>query len=281
MVLRGILFVVLLNLACLGLICLYAWRHSLAKVVKYKLGIYWESVYYSEAWKEYMYSSYAKTPHSDIVNQDDYCYTVEPKHRIYSDYKNTSLVAQVLENHFVSKKELSTDISIFMTSWPEWHLRHHIGRHFLCEQQRYNHIPGHNYLTHRQKFHSLLKSYFGNFPKDFMPLTLDLNDPLECLQATELLKNSSKEVSYITKTDAHRGKGIKLMNSETPQKDLCGNPNSIFQKYIQNPYLHNNHKVGIRVFMLIADLNPITVLYHDGFIQLAKEPYTSNNVIIS
>jgi hypothetical protein len=45
------------------------------------------------------------------------------------------------------------------------------------------------------------------------------------------------------------------------------------QKYIPNPLLLNGHKFDFRVYLLVANLDPLIILYHDGFLRLAVDEY--------
>ena len=49
--------------------------------------------------------------------------------------------------------------------------------------------------------------------------------------------------------------------------------NTIVQEFISNPFLINNRKFHIRVFVMIPSLNPYIVLYGNGFLILAGEHY--------
>lgn len=47
------------------------------------------------------------------------------------------------------------------------------------------------------------------------------------------------------------------------------------QRYIPKPFLVNSHKFDFRVYMFIASMDPLIILYHDGFLRIAPVPYNS------
>lgn len=52
----------------------------------------------------------------------------------------------------------------------------------------------------------------------------------------------------------------------------------IAQQFIANPLLINNRKFHIRVFVMIASLNPFVVLYGNGFLILSATKYNKNEI---
>lgn len=45
------------------------------------------------------------------------------------------------------------------------------------------------------------------------------------------------------------------------------------QKYIDKPLLMDGKKFDFRVYMLIASMDPLIVLYHDGFLRRSLAEY--------
>ena len=78
----------------------------------------------------------------------------------------------------------------------------------------------------------------------------------------------------------HKNATEKLLKSLDYGKK-CGSikRDYIIQKYIENPLLIYNKKFDFRVYMLIANMNPLVVLYHDGFLRVTLNNYniTSND----
>ena len=55
--------------------------------------------------------------------------------------------------------------------------------------------------------------------------------------------------------------------------------NAIFtlQTYIARPFKLHKHKFDIRVYLLIASVDPLVCFYHDGYLRVNAEPYDPSN----
>ena len=70
------------------------------------------------------------------------------------------------------------------------------------------------------------------------------------------------------------------MVNEFESSLTCGTNNEyVIQKYIGNPLLVNEKKFDFRVYMLIANIDPLVILYFDGFLRVSLSEYdiASNN----
>jgi len=104
--------------------------------------------------------------------------------------------------------------------------------------------------------------------------------------------------TWLTKpTRGSFGMGISIINNMTDfrrstlpcQEDKCRSncPKKsakkitlrpkLIQKFISNPLVLRDHKVDFRHFVLIASTKPWLVLYRDGFVRFASEPFERNN----
>lgn len=115
-----------------------------------------------------------------------------------------------------------------------------------------------------------------------MPKTYDLNDYAECLEIFGFLQSEedSDEVRWIHKKakDSHNAAGITVLTKKHKddllrdygKKFTCGQHSDfIIQKYIGNPLLVNGKKFDFRVYMLIANIEPLVILYSDGFLRVS------------
>ena len=60
-------------------------------------------------------------------------------------------------------------------------------------------------------------------------------------------------------------------------KNIPGKKAAIVQKYISDPYLINGHKFDLRLYVLITNLDPLTVyLYKDGLVRFASKLYSNS-----
>ncbi|CAG9322595.1 unnamed protein product [Blepharisma stoltei] len=240
---------------------------------------------------------------------------------VYSDYYSNNLVKDVIrETGYLALPEytmgslrelplthLPADITMFFHKSMEFHLFHKIGVHFLCLGQRYNHIPGHEHMVNKDEEAQNNKNYGEYYmdrphcfdPWKFMPYTLDLSNKEQCLEVMDFLKsdNSPDVVKWIKKKarGSHNAEGVEILNRKTISKlienynngELCGikEEKYIVQKYIPDPLLVKGRKFDFRVYMLIASLDPLIILYHDGFLRVSMNTYdqtsTESNVHIT
>ena len=94
--------------------------------------------------------------------------------------------------------------------------------------------------------------------------------------------------TFITK-EAHKdnGAGISIVSSIKELDQLLNTIKNkakskqykylIVQKYLTNPLLTlDQKKFDLRIYFLIASIDPLIVLYHDGYLRVALDAYNSN-----
>jgi tubulin polyglutamylase TTLL5 len=69
---------------------------------------------------------------------------------------------------------------------------------------------------------------------------------------------------------AHLERAIEEMRAE-------GTETMVIQSYIARPFLLHRHKFDIRVYLLIASVDPLVCFYHDGYLRVNAEPYDPSN----
>lgn len=76
-----------------------------------------------------------------------------------------------------------------------------------------------------------------------------------------------------------QGKGIFLTKN---YEDINPDDHYVAQRYLQNPYLIDDLKFDLRIYVLVYGVNPLRVyLYKEGLARFATEPYnapTGNNM---
>uniref|UniRef100_A0A7S3I8V1 Uncharacterized protein n=1 Tax=Fabrea salina TaxID=342563 RepID=A0A7S3I8V1_9CILI len=223
---------------------------------------------------------------------------------VYSDYSPGLLVKKILKNyttpvllnHFggMSKGKTPYDnlpqsVNMFFELQPSWHIYHQIGVNFLCEGQIYNHIPGNSWLNYKDVTANTMRDYSKYYvgrehcfdPWKVMPYTLDMTDKKQCKEFLEILRsqNTFEGINWMLKLggNIHNGKGVspvdqdlasKLLNKTCPFKY-----DYLAQRYIKNPMLIHNRKFDFRTYLVIANMDPLIVLYHDGFIRMSMSEY--------
>lgn len=84
-------------------------------------------------------------------------------------------------------------------------------------------------------------------------------------------KNGESEQYYIYKPEAMaQGKGIKIYS----QIDKLKNKTGIVQVYVDNPYLIENLKFDLRIYVLILGYDPLRIfIYDEGLARFATQRY--------
>ncbi len=159
--------------------------------------------------------------------------------------------------------------------------------------QLLNHFPKERELTDKghlaenlQRFDQVQTKYdFG--VKDLIQETYCLYKPEEREKFfAQMPPEDSKENLWILKPrESSQGEGIFILWEfqelrkvfENPRRylyDPVANP-CIIQRYIQNPLLLDGRKSEIRIYWLIASLNPLLVLiYKEGTVRLNSRPFS-------
>ena len=181
----------------------------------------------------------------------------------------------------------------------------HIGSHFACLTQNYNHIPGSDDIANKDAVAHNLKIYYEKYknqptcsPGDkFFPQTWLLANEAECKEWFAYINSpeyerekAEKTIVFIRKigVGVHRGAGVQPVDEEEEQMlrrglkngENCGKKmdySIIVQRYISNPLLVYNHKFDFRVYMMVSSTNPLTVYYHDGFLRVSLYEYDVNS----
>lgn len=285
----------------------------------------------SIAWKEYIQRLLPDRMHQNIINFPTYCDEVSKYQStskiylnslgipirsnkiLYADYTYDSYTRKVLSNytklvmpeHFTrmnSKyhpwEKLYPEISMFFVHEPAWHDYHEIGKHFLCQGQRYNHIPGNHHLNFKDETANRLQEYAKKHykgrancfdPWTILPKTYDLSDLNQCKEYfSQLAQESGPQINWIVKISrySHNGQGITLIDEENRKLALeeydygnkCNEASGfIAQKYINDPFLIDGKKFDFRAYLLIASMDPLMILFHDGFVRITLDQYDPEN----
>lgn len=145
-----------------------------------------------------------------------------------------------------------------------------------------NHIPGNNCLTVKSLLHATLMQTRDRLVAQegpdhervarlaFAPRVYTMPDDYAALQQAA---HEAPAKRWILKPrNAARGKDIRVVTdvATVPVGDRW-----IVQEYIDNPHTMNGHKYVLRLYVLIACVEPLRVyLYEQGFAKLASAPYT-------
>lgn len=149
----------------------------------------------------------------------------------------------------------------------------------LKNYQRYNHFPGMYQLAKKTNLGRNLMKMSRIFANDynFFPKTWIL--PTEFGDFLRYSKHHENK-TYIVKPDMNsQGKGIYLTKSAN---EVNSRMPSVVQEYVDDPFLVDDLKFDIRIYVLILSVDPLRVfLFDEGLVRFATVPYqkpTSDNI---
>lgn len=161
----------------------------------------------------------------------------------------------------------------------------------LSRYQLLNHIPGEKQMVNKGFLTQALQAFSETqteFPfalEDFYQETycLFLKDQTADFLAGSTSAGDTEDLWILKPTDLSQGEGIKIISARSEAKEFVtdsvhgdpGKPDSyIAQKYIRRPLLLHQRKSEIRIYWMIACLEPLQVLmFHEGTVRLNSLPF--------
>jgi hypothetical protein len=163
--------------------------------------------------------------------------------------------------------------------------------------QRFNHIVGVEKWNHKSEFafyYKVFEAMTGKPPSVYVPETYMLTENKKEIEAFRkvLEEKNGNEHPWVHKLSAvNQGKGITILAPDSPQlmelpskslKDLRQKKETsgdefeeiIVQRYICNEMTWNHRKFDVRMFWFVASLDPLIVLYHDGYVRVGNAVYS-------
>jgi hypothetical protein len=162
----------------------------------------------------------------------------------------------------------------------------------LADEAKVNRLPGTQVICCKIKLakrHQQFQQKFGKTVFDFIPRTYSLLD-----ERDEMLLDMMTNVSWDSKSDGEplcnrkvwivkpiglsRGRGIFLTDCpmNLPSTDKAGR-GFLVQRYLTEPYLINNRKFDLRIYVLITGVDPLKVyIYKDGFIRYLRNALSND-----
>jgi tubulin polyglutamylase TTLL6/13 len=141
----------------------------------------------------------------------------------------------------------------------------------LKSHQKYNHFPGTYQLAKKtclgrnlMKMHRLFPDDYKFFPKTWV-LPNDFPDFVKHAKHHE-------GQTYIVKPDnLSQGNGIYLTKNKD---DINPRTNNVIQEYMEDPFLVDNLKFDIRLYVYVTSVEPLRIyLFDDGLVRFATEEY--------
>ena len=144
----------------------------------------------------------------------------------------------------------------------------------LNKFQKFNHFPTtlqlgrKDYLWQNyKKFNSIFKEKFSYISESFLL-------PKEKNSLIESIKKDVHQLWVVKPILSSKSKGIKILTNidDLPKKCLVS-------KYIKYPFLINERKFDLKLFVLVTSFTPLKIMiFKDGIVRFAMEKYNLDNV---
>ena len=206
----------------------------------------------------------------------------------YDGTKISMPIARSLRSRGWQRVDEIADAHLIYT-YKQWE---YIGKD-LQPWQRFNLIPGADRWNDKWAFVKYQKMWERQrntksvyIPESYM-LTDSEEDALAFKERLSPAGGNGLMYPWLLKAgNVNQGRGITVLapNSkellEVPQKALAGeyaDEDYIVQKYVCNEMTWNRRKFDTRVFWLVASLDPLIVLYHDGYVRIGNSEYSETD----
>ncbi|CDW80207.1 tubulin-tyrosine ligase family protein [Stylonychia lemnae] len=141
--------------------------------------------------------------------------------------------------------------------------------------QMINHFPGMYLIALKHNLGKYLKLMQKAFPEEFKFFPRTWIAPYEFFDLNNFISTRKTPLTMIVKPQNQcQGKGIFITRKvdEIP-KDKC----QVVQQYQTNPYLINNKKFDLRIYVLVTQVEPTLncFIYGDGLARFATDEYNS------
>ncbi|MCW4148929.1 PqqD family peptide modification chaperone [Halomonas sp. 18H] len=149
-----------------------------------------------------------------------------------------------------------------------------------------NHIPGNAALTVKSRLHAGLRGlrertrrHFGEAHPNterlnFFPRAYEMPHDYPALVEDAAAHPDKRWI--LKPTNASKGQGVQVLRDPT---SAPLEPNWLVQEYVANPHTIRGHKYVLRLYMLIASIDPLRVyLYDQGFAKLASAPWSPDDI---
>ena len=158
--------------------------------------------------------------------------------------------------------------------------------------QRYSHYPDFDYWDEKDYFVEGFQKYYSNHPEEpnMLPETyiLDTNERRHAFQTR--LESGGYDEPWVLKVPyKNNGSGITMLGPNSDelhsvdkrakkhlkeQEDEDEKSRLIVQSYICNELTwYRNHKFDLRFYWMVASVDPLIVLYHDGYVRVGNAAY--------
>mmetsp|Transcript_11394 Transcript_11394/g.32243 ORF Transcript_11394/g.32243 Transcript_11394/m.32243 type:complete len:400 (+) Transcript_11394:739-1938(+) len=170
-------------------------------------------------------------------------------------------------------------------------------RYYFSEMkpwQRYSHIPHQSAFNEKDVF----QYYMGKYQQDSgdrvwtLPETYRLEDEGERAAFVRRLEDGGgMDTPWVLKKPrVNQGRGITMLGPRSPElahavrnatEEMAAAPRTapkyIVQRYVCRELTIRRRKFDFRVFWMVASLDPLVVLYHDGYVRIGNSDYDESD----
>lgn len=171
-------------------------------------------------------------------------------------------------------------VSSFM--WIRWRsaipFKHMIpGRHIV------NHISNEHIMTIKSKLCASMRGVVDSKGNAVHPQTFIHEDLLADDELARQVYAIPDTIWIMKPAMGSSGRGISIADDGAALEKCIedfradGTETMVIQTYIARPFTLRRHKFDIRVYLLIASVEPLVCFYHDGYLRVNAEPYDPSN----
>lgn len=151
--------------------------------------------------------------------------------------------------------------------------------------QRYSRVPGISKMESKDGFLAGFRSYQKNrsdVSLYFLPETYRMKEEIDVTAFRRLLKEGGDQIPWVKKNvSVNNGRGIEMLGPRSTALytavDRCLEDSAntyIIQKYVCNELTwFHNEKFDVRFYWLVASVDPVIVLFHDGCARVGGAGY--------
>jgi hypothetical protein len=129
-----------------------------------------------------------------------------------------------------------------------------------------------------------------NKPSPYIPESYMLTSNSQDAKEFEIRLKDEDGAKYpwvMKEGDVNQGRGITILPPDSPElydvawralhNQFDDDSSRIIQRFVCNEMTWNARKFDVRVFWLVASLDPLIVLYHDGYVRIGNADYTETD----
>jgi hypothetical protein len=156
--------------------------------------------------------------------------------------------------------------------------------HKLMKWQRFGHVPRHSEWNQKDAILDGYKRYQQETGAELysLPESYRLSVKSDLRQFQQVLRDGGDSHPWVLKKPAvNQGRGIEMIGPYSPRlneviKEMSGKDydyDYIIQKYICKELTWKQRKFDVRMFWFVASVDPVVVLYHDGYTRIGNSEY--------